>query len=190
MGMNQAPIAVLLLLVPAMYSNMTRKASIDLSFSMIFAIIIIVVVIAVGFYMVSYFLSLKNCSELGLFRQSLQTSINEAWRSDEALDLFEGRVPGSVDSICFGSLSEGKDTEEYRDLRQYDEPGINLFFHPLPSGRCDIQYGSLEHVRFNGFVCLPVENGRVDIRLVKNSFDGTVLVCDPDDVGCKLTPIN
>lgn len=152
--------------------------------------IIIAVVIAVGFYMVSYFLSLKNCSEVGLFERTLQTSIDNAWKSEEVLDTFTGRLPGSVDSVCIGDLSTGREKPEYRDLRQFDEPEINLFYHPLPSGRCDIQYGSLEHVRFKEFTCIPVNDGSVKLKLVKNSFDSTVLICDPNDTLCILAPVN
>ncbi len=169
---------------------MMRKGSIELSFSMILSIIIIAVVIAVGFYMVSYFLSLKNCSEVGLFERNMQISIDNAWKSEEVLETFTGRLPGSVDSVCIGDLSQGRETPQYRDLRQFDEPEINLFYHPLPSGRCDIQYGSLEHVRFKEFTCVPVKEGVVNLKLVKNSFDSTVLVCDPNDKTCTLAPVD
>lgn len=165
---------------------MSRHGELSLSFSFILSLIIIAAVIGVGFYMVSYFLSLKNCTELGLFKQDLQTKIDDAWNSEEVVDTFAGTLPSSVDRVCIGNLSAGKNTPEYQTLRRFDEPGANLFYYPLPSGRCDITYGVLRHVRFNGFTCINVIKGKASIGLIKGGFDSTVLVCDPASSRCTL----
>lgn len=164
-----------------------KRGELSLSFSFILAIIIIAVVIAVGFYMVTYFLGLKNCTELGLFKRDLQTKINDAWNSEETVDQFTATVPSGVTKICFGNLSLGQNLPEYDELSRFDEPGANLFYYPIPSGNCDITYGELEHVRFSGFKCVHVQRGKATIGIVKGSFDSTVLLCDPRASNCDLS---
>lgn len=168
-------------------SSKMKRGELSLSFSFILAIIIIAVVIAVGFYMVTYFLGLKNCTELGLFKRDLQTRINDAWNSEETVDQFTATVPNGVTKVCFGNLSLGTSMPEYNELSRFDEPGANLFYYPIPSGNCDITYGSLQHVRFNGFKCVNVQKGKATIGIVKGSFDSTVLLCDPRASNCDLS---
>lgn len=164
-----------------------KRGEISLSFSFILAIIIIGVVIAVGFYMVSYFLGLKNCTELGLFKRDLQTKIDDAWNSEETMDSFSAPLPNGVKKVCFGNLSQGRNFPEYDELSRFDEPGANLFYYPIPSGNCDITYGALKHVRFSGFKCVAVESGKATLGIVKGTFDSTVLVCDPRASTCDLS---
>lgn len=164
-----------------------RRGELSLSFSFILAIIIIAVIIAVGFYMVSYFLGLKNCTELGLYKQDLQTTIDDAWNSEETLERFSAPLPSGVKKICFGNLSQGQNLPEYDELSRFDEPGANLFYYPIPSGNCDITYGALKHARFNGFKCVSVESGKATIGIVKGTFDSTVLLCDPRVSNCDLS---
>lgn len=165
---------------------MRRRAELSLSFSMILSLIIIAAVIGVGFYMVSYFLSLKNCTELGLYKRDLQLRIDDAWSSEEVSEVFSGTLPSSVDRICIGSLQAGRNSPEYAVLQRFDDPEANLFYYPLPSGRCEVTYGSLDHARFTGFTCIDVIKNKASVRLVKGSFDSTVLVCDPADSDCRL----
>lgn len=165
---------------------MASRGELSLSFGVIFSLIIIIAIIGVGFYMISYFLSLKECTELGLYKRDLQLRIDDAWHSEEVSDSFEGTVPSFLEKLCFGNLSQGSAREEYQTLKRFDEPGANLFYYPLPSGRCDVTYGELKHARFTGFTCITVNDGKAKVNLIKNTFDTTVLVCDPRDSRCSL----
>src|SRR3989338_2426588 len=84
LAMSQARTAAQLLQVRAALFKMKEKRGLELSFSMIFSIIVIIAIVAVAFYMISYLLKLKNCTELGLFGRDLQDTIDRAWNSDSA----------------------------------------------------------------------------------------------------------
>ena len=92
---------------------MKEKRGLELSFSMIFSIIVIIAIVAVAFYMISYLLKLKNCTELGLFTRELQETVDRAWNADSSSELFERTLPSFVDKVCVGSLEQGTNAPEY-----------------------------------------------------------------------------
>ncbi len=160
--------------------KMNRQGELSLSFSFILAIVIIAAVIGVGFYMISYFLGLRNCAELGLYKRDLQIKIDDAWNSEETRESYTGAVPRSVEKVCIGNLSSVANSADYAEIydkvARFDESGVNLFYYPNPGGNCKIVSGSLQHVRFNGFDCVDVVRGKATIRISKGAFDSTVLV--------------
>ena len=180
MVMNRARMNVLSSRVQAMSFKMNRRGELSLSFSFILAIVIIAAVIGVGFYMINYFLGLRNCTELGLYTRDLQVKIDDAWNSEETRESYTGAVPRSVEKVCIGNLSSVANSAAYADIydkvARFDEPGVNLFYYPSPGGRCKIVSGSLRHARFNGFDCVDVVRGKATVRLSKGAFDSMVLV--------------
>ena len=167
---------------------MKTRGDFSLSFGIIFSIFIIAAVIAVAGYAIMHFLSLKNCTELGLYGRDLQNKLDRAWNADSVEgELFSGIVPWNVKKVCIGDISQApKDSEEYKALRRFSDSGSNLFFYPIPSS-CDIIHMKLEHAMFKQkFECVDVENGRATLRLDKGSFDSLVNVCGDKEKSCSL----
>lgn len=144
-----------------------------MSFSMIFSILVIAAIIAVAFYAITYFISLKSCTELGLFGRELQDKIDEAWNADSVKTSFEQSVPSDIKKVCIGNIElASRESEEWKVWRNYAERG-NLFFYP-PLDKCDVNYKKLNHVEITGFECLNVINGKAKVDLEKEVFDDLV----------------
>lgn len=156
-----------------------NKKGFEMSFSIIFSIIVIAVIIAVAFYTISYFLRLKQCTELGLYGRELQDEIDRAWNSDSSSAVFTRTLPGFVDKVCIGSLTETSNVREQFSLQRFRSSGGNLFFYPIPS--CDIKYLALEHAEFPKFGCSEIKSGKVSLKLAKEATDNLVSVCLPED---------
>lgn len=150
-----------------------RKGDFNLSFNMILSIIIIASVVAVAAYTISYFIEVKECSDLGLFARDFQDSVDRAWNADIVeKEVFAHVLPGSVDAICLGNVSLGVGRPEYRELRIFSQRDANLFFYPRQD--CELTHAKIEHLQLDGFKCLAVEDGRFSVELNKGSFDALV----------------
>lgn len=151
-----------------------KRGDISLSFGMIISIIIIAAILATAFYTISYFLKLKQCTDVGLFGRDLQNKVDDAWNSDSVHDTFTGIIPGSIKEVCLGNLTQASSREEYTLLKRYLGRDANLFYYP--PGKCDISYIALKHARFSGFSCAKVKNGKASVTLEKSETDALVLV--------------
>ena len=162
---------------------MRGKRGVELSFGVIFSIIVIIAIIAVAFYMISYFLKLKNCTEIGMFGRDFQDKINYAWNADSVSDVFTGILPGSVEKVCVGNLTNVPNTPAYSWLDRFEGSGANLFFYPVPTS-CGIRSGKLEHAQFSRFDCAFTHDGKATFKLVKGSYDDSVFVCAGNASSC------
>lgn len=152
-----------------------------MSVGVIFSIIIVIALIAVSIYVVTTFMGIGQCADLGLFKESFQDSVDRAWSSEITSEVFTGRLPGGMEAVCF---SEGKEItavsfqDEYQELRRYVGRG-NVFFYPAEEA-CDQPYIQIEHLDLTGvgWSCFPVVDGKVSIGLEKGSFDSLVKIKD------------
>lgn len=142
---------------------------------MILSIIIIAAILGTAVYAIRYFLQLKQCTELGLYARDLQVKIDDAWNSDSVHDTFTGVIPGSVDEICMGDVTQAKNKPEYNILKRYEGRDANLFYYISPSS-CSVKYANLKHVRFSTFFCIKTSKGKATVSLEKNSEDSLVLL--------------
>ena len=160
---------------------MKKRGDISLSFGMISSILAIIAIMGVAFYAINYFLNLGRCTEIGLFYQDLQEKIDQAWNSEIAKNEFSGNLPTGIKSVCFGDLSSpgnGIASQEYNDLKIYGIYGGNTFIYPSAKA-CDLPYKKINHVDFSelpGFTCFPINDGVVNIRFEKNSYDSLVKI--------------
>ncbi len=150
----------------------------QLSFNFIVAIILIVAAIGVAFYVITVFLGLGECSEMGLFYRDLESAVDKAWQAEITERVFTGVVPGEVEQVCFGSLEELPRTgfsEQYQFLKRYGSHGVNVFLYP-EGGACDgeLSRHNVEHVAPSGLFCVPVSEGKVEVGLEKGTFDSEV----------------
>lgn len=160
---------------------MQKKGQIQISFGMIFSIIIIIATVAVGFYVITYFLNLSSCSKIGIFWDSLDRDIEDAWVSDMSQTVFRGELPSKIDKICFGNFSmmpAQEDREEFEFLQRYESRGRNAFLYP-PGKACDLAFYELKHIETDEFFCVPVESGSAEIKLSKTTLDPLVKLSAP-----------
>jgi hypothetical protein len=158
-----------------------KEGQIDISFGFIFGIIIIIATLAIAFYVISHFMRLSRCSDTGLFYSDLQSEIDKAWASSMTQKTFTGKLPGNINSICFGNLTLGNPVNtsrtQYESLLRFKGLGKNVFLYPFTNA-CNTQLANslAEHVQIPRFFCVPVEDGKVTITLSKNSTSAYVLL--------------
>lgn len=157
---------------------MNKKGQVQISFGMIFSIIIVIATIAVGFYVITYFLNLGNCTKVGLFQKSLTDKVDEAWDSVKTQTTFSGNLPSGIQYACFGNLSleigaDSKSTEILLELQTYGGNGKNAFLYP-PKKACELGFYDLKHAHADGFFCVPVKSGVASIKLSKIDTDALV----------------
>jgi hypothetical protein len=161
--------------------NKRGQGVFGISYGVIFSIIVIVFIIAMSFIVIRHFLDLSKCSDTGLFYDDLQNEVDKAWKSSFYQDVFVTRLPSNADFVCFGGLEEGlrypEDRERFQTLRDFYRNENNVYLYP-PSKACDSGLGSynLEHVKIDGFFCLPNNNGKLNVTLAKGNFDSLVKV--------------
>ncbi len=165
--------------------DMNRRGAIELSFGMIFSVIIIIAIIGVAVYAITTFLHIGKTSQLALFHQQFQKTIDDVWASAITNRVVSFSLPNSIDFVCFGSLAgitfNPQYGDEFRVLKRYasgfEQQNTNRFLYPQEKAG-GFAYKRVEKVDLsgliNGFDCFAVRDGAVRIRLVKNEFDPLV----------------
>ena len=152
---------------------MKKRGQIDISFGMIFSIIIIILLIATAFYAIRYFVNLERCRSIGSFYNDLQEEVKKAYESPLYSGTFSGKLPNGIDYVCYGNLSSSNGyKEQYDFLRRYKNTGKNLFLYPVNKA-CDNSLASYQllHAYDSSFFCIPVSDGKIGIKLNKDSED-------------------
>lgn len=155
-----------------------RKAQMQMSFGMIFSIVLIVVIISVGAYVIVKFLRLGKCGEIGLFYNDLKEETDKAWRATIYSDVFAGKLPSGIESVCFGDLNHGyrgEHEEQYEFLSRYRRQDKNVFLYPTQEAcNTELALHKLEHVDIEEFFCADAINGEIKIKMEKGQFDALV----------------
>lgn len=148
-----------------------------LSFGVIFSIILIIAIIAVAFYVITNFLSLSQCSQIGLFYEDLESHINKAWLSTIHQDTFNGNLPSDIESVCFGNPKQAPANykDEYNELLKYTRDN-NVFLYPPKKACPNLEAKKIEHFRTEEFFCIPLKNNEIQIKTRKDRFDQLVTV--------------
>jgi hypothetical protein len=155
-----------------------REGQMEMSFAMIFSIIIIAVTVAVAFYVISHFLNVSKCTNVGLFYNDLKERTDKAWAEDITQDSYSIKVTSGVKSVCFGNLNQSYDSvdsERYEFLKRYRNFDKNVFLYPSNEA-CgnELAYYKLGHVKTNKFFCVDVKDGKITVKLTKNIEDSLV----------------
>ncbi len=148
-----------------------------LPFSVIFSILLIIFFIVIAFIAIRHFLDLRNCTQIGLFIEDLQADVDKAWGSQSSSFEFSGRLPGSLDYVCFANLSnsvsDGSLEETvYNEISIYEYTNSNLFFYPREKA-CDIPYYNIKHIDIRGITdlknpyCIKIDGGEIVIGIEK-----------------------
>ena len=157
---------------------MKKSGQLQISFGMIFSIIIVIALVATSFYVITYFLNVSKCTQIGLFYQDFDDKVTKAWAADNVQTTFSASLPGGIESVCLGNLNQTFDdyeTERGSFDQYYRHSNNNLFLYPTGKA-CGKEGGSfnLKRARTDGFFCVPVTRGEVSVGLVKSSFDALV----------------
>ena len=108
----------------------------ELSFGMIFSIILIIAFISFAGYVTVKFLNFQSDVKIKQFQQSLQSSVNDIWLSEQGKNTIGYPLPTSVERVCFfdkDSDGKGKDEALY-NLFFGLSVKENLMFYPEGSG--------------------------------------------------------
>ena len=159
---------------------MQKRGQIQLSFGMIFSIIIIIVTIAIAVYVIVYFVNLGKCTNVALFYDEFENRIDESWNSQITSGTYEGKVSSGVEQVCFGLLQgsvDDKSKEAFEVLRRYRNEEANVFLYPIKHlCRNSVPYRNIEHMKTENFFCVDVKDGKVTIKISKETGDSLVLV--------------
>ncbi len=152
-----------------------------MSFGIIFSLIIIATTLAVAGYMIVKFISAGNNVLCVQFKEGLQRSIDDAWRSDGAsIDTRKEplpSLPGDVKELCFGNSTQPllalKDRVNYEDMKEYAPPSRSLYFAPRTGCKGEFSY-TITHATSQGFFCVSVKNGKAAMLIAKENTDALV----------------
>ena len=167
-----------------------RKGSIELSFGMIFSIIIIIAIVGVATYAIVYFLDLGKATELSLFHQKFQETIDDVWGSSITDKVVSFTLPAGIELVCFGNLSSNSwdpnYENEYEHFKQYassfEKQNTNRFIYPTNEAG-DFSYKKITKIDLSelgqphtDFECFEVEGRKIRVRLEKDTFDASVKI--------------
>jgi hypothetical protein len=160
-----------------MVFNKRGQHTMGLPFGMMFSIFLIVVFIVIAFIAVNHFLTIGECSGVGMFYDELQEAVDDSWNSQESLGVdFDINLPDGVKTICFANLSAGLTgdaSEEYDAISIDAVYDVNTFL--LPRGKtCDIPSYNLKHVAIGAMTSLKnpycVDLTKRDVLEIKKGF--------------------
>ena len=166
---------------------MNRRGAIELSFGMIFSVIIMIAIIGVAVYAITAFLQIGKTSQLSLFHQEFQDTVDDVWSSSITNKVVSFAIPNSVELVCFGSLAGSsynpRYENEFTELKRYssgfEQQNTNRFLYP-PQKAGELAYKKVDKIDLaeltNGFDCFEVRDGKVRIRLEKTEFDSSVRI--------------
>ena len=166
---------------------MNRRGSIELSFGMIFSVIIMIAIVGVAVYAITTFLHIGKTTNLALFHQKFQETVDDVWATSITNRVFSFLIPNSIKLVCFGSLAGNSYNPQYenefRELKRYasgfEQQNTNRFMHPQEKAE-GFAYKKIDKIDLsgivNGFDCFEVRDGKVKIRLVKEDFDPLVKI--------------
>ncbi|KKS11110.1 MAG: hypothetical protein UU67_C0084G0007 [Candidatus Daviesbacteria bacterium GW2011_GWB1_41_5] len=166
---------------------MNKRGVIELSFGMIFSVIIMIAIVGVAVYAITTFLNIGKTTNLALFHQKFQETVDDVWASSITNRVFSFLIPSSVNMVCFGSIAGSSYNpayeNEFRELKRYasrfEQQNTNRFLYPPGKAR-DFAYKKVDKIDIGGltneFDCFAVSDGKVRIRFVKEDFDPLVKI--------------
>jgi len=157
---------------------MQKRGVFEISFGMIFSIIIIIAIISVAFYVLTKFMGVSKCTQVGLFYDDLKTYTEKAWQAQIHKDTFTGSLPSGIELVCFGNFTQSpqaKYVSVFNDLQERQGRDKNVFLYPIQQ-ECDLPLSAFKllHVKTSNFFCVPVKNNKMQIKSEKSEFDSLV----------------
>ena len=168
----------------------SKRSQMQIPFGMIFSIILIITFVALAVFAIAKFLDIKKCTQIGMFKEDLQESVDRAWTSDSTSETFSSSLPSGIQKICFVDLSEssrGKNKEHYSQAQLYVDKNKNMFFWPLESSCSGLKSFEIKHIDIEKVTeqenpyCVD-SSGKIEMKIEKDIYDALVCV-DCDNTG-------
>lgn len=169
---------------------MKRKGVLNLSFGMIFSIIMIIAVVGIAVYAITYFINLGETTEIALFHQKFQETVDDIWGASITNKVVSFRLPRGIETVCFGSL-EGSSWDvdyekEYNDFKRYssnfEKANTNRFIFPTAKAGA-FAYKKVDKIDLSElgteFECFETRNRKIEVRFKKETFDASVKIEKP-----------
>jgi len=161
--------------------NKRGDGAIGMSFGWLFSLILIIFFIFTAIYGIRAFLNMQSCSKVGMFYDSLQDKIDEAYRSSSSDFEMDVKIPG-ISMICFANLSEKitGSSQAYEELTIYEVYKANTFLLPTKKA-CDMPYKTISHLNISKTtlsknpLCFDISDGG-KIRIFKGYYDKSVTI--------------
>ncbi len=136
----------------------------QLSFGMIFSIILIIAFIALAVWGIGKFLNMQKDIQIKNFKRDLQIDVNRLYHAPQGLENYNYILPKKIVAVCFRSDDSGNKME----LKEEGKP--------FPQ-KHEIEYLDSEEGIFEASPpCIPVENGKVKIKLEKKYKETLVTI--------------
>ncbi len=173
-----------------------KKAQVmGMPFQFIFALILVAVAIFVGFFVIKAFLERAEQANINLFVTELTDEITNLWTADSAQRTSEFKLSRNFEQVCF--LNQSKPCNRqlspelcdsnmgYNFWRRSDKD--NMFLLPLGAAEkydaytaWHVKCGAKECINFTlNPLCLSVVEGKVTIKLTKESGQNYVTISKP-----------
>jgi hypothetical protein len=166
---------------------MNRRASIEISFGMIFSIILVVALIGVAVYAILAFVNIGKATTITQFQKDIQNEIDLLWGASIANKVVEFSLPNKITHLCFGDLKSSNFNREFikqrdelnRYASNFEKENSNIFLYPVLVSE-EFAYNQIDKVDFsllkNDFDCFETRSGRVKIKLIKEDFNPLVKI--------------
>lgn len=135
--------------------RVNRKAQIlGMPFSVIFSIILIIFFIIAAIIAIKIFWNPSGCgfsdnSQEALFKQELQTAIDDAWSSERSDSEFKISLPGKITHVCFFNFEKderGNYSEFYSEIERFSNEKNNFYLYPVRSACEDFRGWEIKHI--------------------------------------------
>ena len=159
--------------------NKKAQGVFGLSFSVIFSIFLIIFFVIIAFIVIRSFLGTQKCAQVAIFRDDFQNEIKKAWNSPLQISTFKGRLPSSLEYVCFANFSNpirGMYDEIGEDISIYEGENANLFLYPIEN-TCDLPYHNIKYLDLDKILsqrnpyCIEIKKGNIDIKIKKGLRD-------------------
>ena len=145
-----------------------KKASIEMSFGVLFSIIMIIFVVAIAIYVVVKFIGIGNCGKIASSKDDIQKTVDNVVASDEANRTLSIFLPTGIKQVCFvdkpdrtTSIREPASNKlsqnDYNELKRYFNPKYNIYFSPAKEA-CEMIGGYVRGINVTKMVEKSGEN--------------------------------
>ena len=150
-----------------------------MSFGMIFAIFMIVIFIVIAFIAINSVLGISCASQIGLFYEDFQDSIDDAWAGQYTEKTFKVNLCKEIKKVCFADFnSDITNPNEYSEIKDYDVYKANTFLVPIDEAE-GIGYKNINRLDISKTIlsenphCVNVEDG---IKIKKGDNDRLITI--------------
>lgn len=164
-----------------------KKAQIlGLPFSVIFSIILIVFFIIAAIIAIKVFYGGKcafmDRSQQALYKQELQSAIDEAWNSERSISEFKKSLSAKITHVCFLDVNKrasGKNSDFYDELILYSNGKDNFFFYPPKKACNELRSMTIAHINMTEITSVNnpyCKETKASLMIEKSFYDALVKI--------------